>query len=62
MSKFKKLEQGIQDVIETRVKEDGTIVEISYPSIDFWVLDYIKNRLASAEDLEIRGIHPLSTK
>lgn len=61
MSKFKKLEQGMQDVIETRVKEDGTIVEISYPSVDFWVLDYIKNHLTSAEDLEIRGIRPLLT-
>lgn len=62
MSRFKKLEQGVQDVVETRIKEDGTIVEISYPSIDFWVLEYIKDHLVHAEDLEIRGIRPLSTK
>ena len=43
-------------VIERRVRGDGSIVEISSPSLDFWVLDYVRGRLKSGAFLTLEAV------
>lgn len=43
-------------VIERRVRDDGSIVEISSPSLDFWVLDYVRGRLKSGAFLTLEAV------
>jgi hypothetical protein len=57
ISRFKSLTTGSQGtVIERRVRYDGSTVEISSPSLDFWVLDYVRNRLKSGAFLTLEAV------
>jgi len=43
-------------VVERRVREDGSIIEISSPSLDFWVLNYVRSRLKSGAFLTLEAV------
>ena len=56
-SHFNSLTLGGQGtVIERRVRNDGSIVEISSPSLDFWVLSYVRDRLKSGPFLKLEAV------
>ena len=43
-------------VTQTSIYQDGRVSEVNYPSLDFWVLEYVKNGMSTSDDLEIRGL------
>ena len=56
ISRFNSLTTRHGTVIERRVRGDGSIVEISWPSLDFWVLNYVRGRLKSGAFLTLEAV------
>lgn len=52
--KFMSLTCGTENtVVERRRRDDGTVIEISYPSLDFWVLSFVSGLMKSGAYLTI---------